>query len=208
MSGSRNLPLPDAHPHPGDHHDAAARPEPGAERRMEEQEDGLVDVGRHGQLLDAAVGELDPSVAVVGKPQVALIAPIPLARQKLAQQGVQRGGVPRGGGLLRSRGRFPGAAIPPLAGAGIVTGHNFGRHIEVFHVASKGGRCARAPMPPKSHRQPPRQSRHRQGKIIRTSSVLNPASRPRWMNCKRRTSSPPNSRQSLPVRGAIRPTSS
>ena len=122
---------------------------------MEEQEDGLVDVGRHGQLLDAAVGELDPAVAVVGEPQVALIAPIPLARQKLAQQGVQRGlrgGVLPQSRLPRSRGCFPGAAIPPPAGAGIATGRNFDRHFEVPHAAGEGGRCARAPMPPKSRR--------------------------------------------------------
>ena len=34
-------------------------------------------IGRYGQLLDAAVGELDPAVAAVGEPQVVLVAPVP-----------------------------------------------------------------------------------------------------------------------------------
>ena len=115
-------------------------------------------IGRRGQRLDAAVGELDPAVAVVGEPQVALVVPIPLARQKLAQQGVQRGlrgGLPGASGLRRNRlprnrSRFPAAATPPLAGAGIGTGRNFGRHFEAPHATGEGGCCPRAPMPPKS----------------------------------------------------------
>ena len=90
----------DAHAQRGDHHDAAARLEVGSEQVIEEQQHGLVGGGGHRQFLDAAVGDFDEAVALVGEPQVGGFVPRALGWQNLAQQRVQR--------LLRGRRRGPG----------------------------------------------------------------------------------------------------
>ncbi len=60
-----------------------ARFQEGDEGQEQTLEDGLVVVSRRGENLEIAVGEFDEVVGVVGHPEVAFIAPLPLPRQQV-----------------------------------------------------------------------------------------------------------------------------
>ena len=81
--------LAHAQPQRREHDHAAPRPDPGMERPIEERQDRLVREGRPGQLLNVAVGEFDQAAAPIREPQVFLVAPRPLARQGVTEDGVQ-----------------------------------------------------------------------------------------------------------------------
>ena len=67
----------------------AAGLEVGVEQIVEGREHGLMGRGRHGQLLDEAIGELDQTVAVVGKPQIGIPAPGALRWQDVVRERVE-----------------------------------------------------------------------------------------------------------------------